>query len=126
VPVGGGRVEQLLTTPAEDVKVSRNGQFLIYHAWENYQFAGQKGFQNLMRHRIRDVLGDVSIEDDVKNMVDVALKRFDSIDILVNNAGINIRGPSETYAIDSWDTVMHLGRKPAGHGKADGGTPASG
>jgi Tol biopolymer transport system component len=30
VPTGGGRVEQVLTTPAEDVKMSRNGQVLIY------------------------------------------------------------------------------------------------
>jgi len=26
----------------------RPGQFLIYHAWENYQFRNQKGFQNLI------------------------------------------------------------------------------
>ena len=26
----------------------RPGQFTIYHAWENYQFRGQKGFQNLI------------------------------------------------------------------------------
>ena len=31
VPAAGGRVEQVLTTPAEDVKVSRDGRFLIYH-----------------------------------------------------------------------------------------------
>lgn len=30
VPTGGGRVEQVLTTPADDVKVSRNGQLLLY------------------------------------------------------------------------------------------------
>jgi len=26
----------------------RPGQFIVYHAWENYQFCGQKGFQNLI------------------------------------------------------------------------------
>src|SRR5512135_3756623 len=31
VPVAGGRVGQVLTTPAEDVEVSRNGQLLLYH-----------------------------------------------------------------------------------------------
>ncbi len=31
VPAAGGRVEQVMTTPAEDVKVSRDGRFLIYH-----------------------------------------------------------------------------------------------
>ncbi len=26
----------------------RPGQFIVYHAWENYQFRGQEGFQNLI------------------------------------------------------------------------------
>jgi anaerobic selenocysteine-containing dehydrogenase len=26
----------------------RPGQVIVYHAWENYQFAGGKGFQNLI------------------------------------------------------------------------------
>jgi anaerobic selenocysteine-containing dehydrogenase len=26
----------------------RPGQFIIYHAWDNFQFRGQKGFQNLI------------------------------------------------------------------------------
>jgi len=33
------------------VKVSpavRPGQFIVYHAWENFQFPGQRGFQNLI------------------------------------------------------------------------------
>jgi anaerobic selenocysteine-containing dehydrogenase len=33
------------------VKVSpgaRPGQLMLYHAWENYQFRGGKGFQNLI------------------------------------------------------------------------------
>lgn len=31
VPVGGGRVMQVLTTPAEDVKVSKGGTLMVYH-----------------------------------------------------------------------------------------------
>jgi len=31
VPAAGGRPIQLLTTPAEDVKLGRTGQFLLYH-----------------------------------------------------------------------------------------------
>ncbi len=33
------------------VKVAPNirpGQFIVSHAWENYQFRNQKGFQNLI------------------------------------------------------------------------------
>jgi tricorn protease len=31
VPVAGGRVTQVLTTPAEDVQFSRDGRYLLYH-----------------------------------------------------------------------------------------------
>jgi anaerobic selenocysteine-containing dehydrogenase len=31
------------TTPA-----AQRGQLILYHAWENFQFAGNKGFQNLI------------------------------------------------------------------------------
>lgn len=33
----------------------RPGQLIIYHAWENYQFAGGKGFQNLIPSPINPV-----------------------------------------------------------------------
>jgi tricorn protease len=56
VPVTGGRVEQVLTTPAEDVKVSRNGQFLIYH--------DKKGGENAWRkHHTSAVARDVWVYD---------------------------------------------------------------
>jgi len=56
VPVAGGRVEQVLTTPAEDVQVSRDGQYLIYH--------DQKGFENEWRkHHTSAIARDIWIHD---------------------------------------------------------------
>ena len=56
VPVAGGRVEQVLTTPAEDVKVSRNGQFLIYH--------DKKGGENVWRkHHTSAIARDIWLYD---------------------------------------------------------------
>ena len=56
VPVTGGRVEQVLTTPAEDVKMSRNGQFLIYH--------DKKGGENTWRkHHTSAIARDIWIYD---------------------------------------------------------------
>jgi Tol biopolymer transport system component/C-terminal processing protease CtpA/Prc len=56
VPVAGGRVEQVLTTPAEDVKVSRTGQFLLYH--------DKKGGENAWRkHHTSSITRDVWIYD---------------------------------------------------------------
>jgi tricorn protease len=56
VPVSGGRVEQVLTTPAEDVKASRNGQFLLYH--------DKKGGENVWRkHHTSAIARDIWLYD---------------------------------------------------------------
>jgi Tol biopolymer transport system component/C-terminal processing protease CtpA/Prc len=56
VPVTGGRVEQLLTTPAENVKLSKNEQYLIYE--------DRKGQENAWRkHHTSAVARDIWIYD---------------------------------------------------------------
>ncbi|MBW2240591.1 MAG: molybdopterin-dependent oxidoreductase [Deltaproteobacteria bacterium] len=49
----GGRVRVFNDLDAFEIMVKvapgvRQGQLILYHAWENFQFAGQKGFQNLI------------------------------------------------------------------------------
>ena len=56
VPAGGGRVVQVLTTPAEDVKLGRTGQFMIYH--------DKKGGENSWRkHHTSAIARDIWIYD---------------------------------------------------------------
>ena len=52
VPVTGGRVQQVLTTPAEDVRISHNGNLLIYH--------DKKGGENTFRkHHTSSIARDI-------------------------------------------------------------------
>jgi tricorn protease len=56
VPVSGGRVVQVLTTPAEDVRASRDGRFLIYH--------DKKGGENEWRkHHTSAIARDIWVYD---------------------------------------------------------------
>lgn len=56
VSTGGGRVEQVLTTPAEEVKLSRNGQYIIYQ--------DKKGGENTWRkHHTSAIARDIWIYD---------------------------------------------------------------
>jgi len=56
VPVGGGRVTQVLTTPAEDVQYSRDGRQMIYH--------DKKGQENTWRkHHVSAVARDIWVQD---------------------------------------------------------------
>lgn len=52
VPANGGRVKMIFTTPAEDVYVSKNGEFLVYH--------DKKGGENEWRkHHTSSVARDI-------------------------------------------------------------------
>jgi len=56
VSVTGGRVEQVLSTPAEDVKLSKNGQYMLYH--------DKKGGENNWRkHQTSAIARDIWIYD---------------------------------------------------------------
>jgi Tol biopolymer transport system component/C-terminal processing protease CtpA/Prc len=56
VPVNGGRVEQVLTTPAEEVKLSKNDQYMIYQ--------DKKGGENAWRkHHTSSIARDIWIYD---------------------------------------------------------------
>ncbi|MEO7530610.1 MAG: S41 family peptidase [Sediminibacterium sp.] len=56
VPVTGGRVEQVLSTPAEEVKLSRSGQYMLYQ--------DKKGGENTFRkHHVSAIARDIWVYD---------------------------------------------------------------
>lgn len=55
--------------------------------------------------------GDVSVEEDVKNVVEEFYNRFGRIDILFNNAGIMEPGTVVTTSMDVWDRTIDINVK---------------
>ncbi|MBN2317995.1 MAG: glucose 1-dehydrogenase [Acidobacteria bacterium] len=51
---------------------------------------------------------DVSVEEDVENLVQKTLKGFGALDILVTVAGIAKRFAAEEFPIDEWQQVMDI------------------
>ncbi len=51
---------------------------------------------------------DLAKEDDIKNLVDAAMKEFGKIDILINNSGVTWGAPTLDYPIDAWDKVFNV------------------
>jgi len=57
------------------------------------------------------IKADVSDENDVKNVFDIALKEFGTVDIMVNNAGVCRIVSIEEIAIKDWDRTMDINLK---------------
>jgi len=49
---------------------------------------------------------DVSVENDVKRMIDTTIERYGRIDALVNNAGVNFVKPFEQMETADWDRII--------------------
>jgi len=50
---------------------------------------------------------DVSIEEDIKVMIEKTLEEYGRIDVLVNNAGVNFVKSFEELKPEDWDRVMN-------------------
>ena len=57
------------------------------------------------------VAADVTVRQDVEEMIAAVRSALGRIDILVNNAGVNIRGPIEELSENDWDTVVDTNLK---------------
>jgi len=53
------------------------------------------------------VTGDMTVESDVKRLVDTTIEKFGCLDILVNSAGVMEFGTIETTSMEQFDRVMN-------------------
>ncbi|MFN8559278.1 MAG: SDR family oxidoreductase [Dehalococcoidia bacterium] len=54
----------------------------------------------------RACAADVSLEEDARRLIDLAVTAFGRLDILVNNAGIWASGTVDSYTVEQWDRLM--------------------
>jgi NADP-dependent 3-hydroxy acid dehydrogenase YdfG len=61
---------------------------------------------------------DVTKPDDVKNLVDAAVKQFGRVDVMLNNAGVMPQSPLERLKIEEWDRLIDVNIKGVLYGIA--------
>lgn len=103
---GGSGIGKAISTAvvqagAEIVMVGRNKERLEKTARELREYGGP----------VIPLPADVSNMEDIKRIVDCALKEFGKIDFLFNNAGVIRRAPSEEYTEKDWDEVIQINLK---------------
>lgn len=62
----------------------------------------------LSEDRVLIVVGDISKQDDAKDVMNRAIKHFGKLDILINNAGILISGTLEETSLEVFDQIMRV------------------
>jgi 3-oxoacyl-[acyl-carrier protein] reductase len=62
---------------------------------------------------VKAVIGDISIEENARRLIDVAVNEFGTVDVLVNNAGIVRDKLLMRMTEEDWDSVLDTNLKSA-------------
>ena len=97
--LGQSMADGLASAGANLLLVSRNAEEAQAVA---ASIASEHGVQAL------GLAADVSVADDVEQMVEAATKKWGRIDVLVNNAGVNIRGAIDQLTYEQFREVQRI------------------
>lgn len=58
--------------------------------------------------KVVPVIGDVTDEENLRNIINTTITNFNKLDVLVNNAGVLEAGSIETTSLEQYDNMMNI------------------
>jgi len=86
----------------------RGCKLLICDLDERAVLDTKKEIENVVANEIISVKADVTIEEDVKNMVNIAVEKFLKIDFLIVNAGVAFSDSIQEFNLNLWKKVIDV------------------
>jgi short-subunit dehydrogenase len=86
---------------------ARQGARLIICGRQMESLEAARQQLSTMGAEVMTISCDITHQEQVQDMINLALARFDRIDILVNNAGIMTVGPQQTMALSDYEEAMN-------------------
>lgn len=105
--IGAGVAEHLAKQGSWLVLIGRNEQ--------NLKMIAEKCTPTHGAPTPLQIIADVTVETDVKRIIDETIEKFHKIDILINNAGILERGSIESTSLEKFDAVMNCNVRSVFH-----------
>ena len=98
--------------------LARQGARVVLGAWRRDRIEALAAEINRGGGKAIAVATDVTRRDQVKNLVDAAVKTYGRIDVIINNAGLMPQSPLDRLKIDEWDRMIDVNIKGVLYGIA--------
>ncbi|MBX6379386.1 MAG: SDR family oxidoreductase [Thermoflavifilum aggregans] len=99
-------------------ELSKQGAIVVLGARRKERIQALADELNNAGSKALAVATDVTEFEQVKNLVDTAVKMYGRIDVMINNAGLMPLSPLDNYKIDEWNQMIDVNVKGVLHGIA--------
>ena len=90
------------------VDFAKEGADVVLVSRNEHELSGVAKKAETFGARTLIATGDISIEKDVKNIINMTLSAFNRLDIIVANAGIHLRKSVIDTSVEEWDKMMEI------------------
>ena len=98
-------------------KLAASGANIVLNGFGDADAIAETKLELAREHNVGVIYSNanMSLPDEIEDMIALADEEFGGVDILVNNAGIQFVAPIEDFPIEKWDAVIGINLSSAFH-----------